>query len=81
MSNPNRIEMIEILKVADDPGDTRRTIDAVQTAFMRKAQSTAPSGERGVEQTRLKHVPAEVEEPESQSFLMILLRALGAIHT
>jgi hypothetical protein len=25
--------------------------------------------------------PAEVEEPEPQSFLLILLRALGAIHT
>lgn len=30
---------------------------------------------------RLVPPPAKAEEPESRSFLLILLRALGAIHT
>jgi hypothetical protein len=43
------------------------------------AQSAAPPGERTDEPTQTTHQAAKVEEPES--FLMILLRALGAIHT
>jgi hypothetical protein len=81
MANSNREEMIEIFLDKDNPGDARRTTDASQPALNQKPQSAALSGEGGVEQTRRTHMPAAAREPERQSFLMILLRALGAIHT
>jgi len=42
---------------------------------------SGPPVTRGGTPTTPSTPPAEVEEPEQRSFLLILLRALGAVHT
>jgi len=52
------------------------------TTPVREGATEAPAGREAVPPPAPAPAPvAEREKPESQSFLMILLRALGAIHT